>query len=310
MKSRRLFIVVLAATAATATGCSSAAPVSKAAALPALGPVPTITSPEQIALPIDDITPTKTQVAELIQASALATIQCVKSFGLDLSMAQTTDYSHVLPTYGDQEFGTLYGYFDPQNVATVGYNLATSLAAVPESQLTDSQSVVYFGEDGNQKPVTTFDGKSVPKGGCQQAGGDAVGGIVIPHRGADLPDGGPHLPQTDPRMNSVDARWSACMKADGYAYASPLDALADPRWVQQGAPVTSASEPTRLEIQVAEADMACKQSTNLVGQAVAIETAYENQYIDTHRAALSQYRQNLVARLRKAAAIVSAAGQI
>ncbi|MCL2483519.1 MAG: hypothetical protein FWF43_08935, partial [Propionibacteriaceae bacterium] len=45
------------------------------------------------------------------------------------------------------------------------------------------------------------------------------------------------------------------------------------------------------------ADMNCKISTNLVGVAVAVQSAYDQVYIDSHRDALNTWKQKLDALL-------------
>src|SRR5262249_27537689 len=116
-----------------------------------------------------------------------------------------------------------------------------------------------------------------------------------------LPDGGPAVPVKDPRMVAVDAAWSTCMKDKGFHYANPVAALTDPQWTPKGSGPTT---PTTKEVAVATADLACKRSTNLMGVAVAVETAYDQQYIASHRAQLAAYAKHLQARVDHAAQLV------
>ncbi len=64
------------------------------------------------------------------------------------------------------------------------------------------------------------------------------------------------------------AKWSACMRAFGYDYATPFAAGADKRWA-----ATAAASP--IEIQTAERDISCKLQTNLLGVEYAVQSAYE-----------------------------------
>ena len=67
-----------------------------------------------------------------------------------------------------------------------------------------------------------------------------------------------------------------------YSYATPWDADADPRWHEESSGAGSTVTHSRDEIATATADMSCKQSTNFMGIAVAVETAYDNQYISAN----------------------------
>lgn len=95
-----------------------------------------------------------------------------------------------------------------------------------------------------------------------------------------LPSGGPPIPVGDSRMIAATKKWSACMAEVGQTYTSPLDALTDARWREEAAPSEGQKE-------VAKSDVKCKQETNLVGTAVAIQAAYDGVYIETHREALT-----------------------
>lgn len=66
------------------------------------------------------------------------------------------------------------------------------------------------------------------------------------------------------------------MKEKGFSFESPIDAIGDPAW--QGGSVTAE------QISAAVADVDCKISTNLVGIGVAVQSAYDQRYIDEHRA--------------------------
>lgn len=71
------------------------------------------------------------------------------------------------------------------------------------------------------------------------------------------------------------------MKAKGFALDSPLSATIA-AWYRE--------KPASAEqIAAATADVQCKISTNLVGIGVALQAAYDQQYIDAHRAELDAF---------------------
>jgi hypothetical protein len=130
----------------------------------------------------------------------------------------------------------------------------------------------------------------------------------MPADSGQLPDGGPKVPPTDPRIVDANARWSDCMKSKGFSYASPWAAYFDPKWRSMPRPGTLSRTHTPQEIATATADQDCKLSTNLMGIAVAVEAAYDKQYIDSHAAALSAFKLSLDDRLAKARRIIATGG--
>lgn len=106
-----------------------------------------------------------------------------------------------------------------------------------------------------------------------------------------LPDGGPTVPSGDPTYVAAVADWSGCMTERGYTYTDPQAALGDPRWSQDRA----SDQASAAQIATAVADVECKISTNLIGVAVAVQSAYDQQYIQSHADQLSAYRTHLLA---------------
>jgi hypothetical protein len=108
--------------------------------------------------------------------------------------------------------------------------------------------------------------------------------------------------EADPRAAAVASAWHSCMLTKGYGYATPAEALADPRWAPGTATSESQVKNHALQISVAIADARCQQKVNFGGMRLALLTAYQNQLIRAHEQELKQYvRQvaTLVARARK-----------
>ncbi|MFF2080185.1 hypothetical protein ACFVXG_36170 [Kitasatospora sp. NPDC058162] len=269
---------------------------------PPIGLVPVIDRPEQIALPLDGYEPTAEQAATISRASHLVTARCMKDFGLQAPQETYDVYTQAVTAA--RERTRLYGYFAPAKAADKGYDRNQT---VPGSALSRDVTAVLYGTDSAGKPVTSFNGRPVPKGGCWQAGADALGGPPpLPGTAQALPGQGPRIPLTDPRLSAAYAQWSACMKDKGYTYASPADAYSDRRW---GAPATpaAAAPPARHgdEVATAQADIACKISLNTVGQVVAVEAAYDNQYIAGNTDTLRGFARQVDARTRQAQAVIA-----
>ena len=189
-----------------------------------------------------------------------------------------------------------YGVSDPQAVRTYGYEMPAwtmgSTSPVTLGSLPESVRSVLLGT------AASYHGRSVPAGGCvaeaqqelaqigisatvQQSGGQDVSDVA-----AEIRSDGFQRAQSDPRVLKAFTRWSACMSAHGYSYATPTDAGADPRWPSSG-PADAA------EIQTAEQDLACKQQVNLIGVEVAVESDYENAAIAQNAQAMQQAKADV-----------------
>jgi hypothetical protein len=83
----------------------------------------------------------------------------------------------------------------------------------------------------------------------------------------------------------VQQKWSNCMKAKGYDFSSVKESV--DKYIRIPSPATSEEKAT------AEVDIQCKIETNLVGVAAAVQSAYDEQYIDSHREALQTWRQQI-----------------
>lgn len=244
---------------------------------------------------------------ELHQAIDAVTARCVKTYGLPSIPTMSADFEDV--ALQNRARNQLYGFFDPGVTATKGYDVETVMSGHPV-QPTEADIAVLSGHSGTGAVVTTYDGKPIPAGGCHQVGVDAVDGDPpTPGSGVSLPDGGPPVPIGDPRVVRADTRWSACMKAEGYSYANPADAYADAKWRPVG---NTLSRPDatrkREERATATADMACKQETDFMGVAIAVQSAYDRQYIASHSAALKAFTEHLDDRVEKAAQIMATDG--
>lgn len=272
---------------------------------PPLGPIPVITSVDRITLPIDSYEVTVEQTRTLFRASTVVTQRCVRSYGLSYPAPQWGAAFSDTPRELKKR-SVVYGFFDPAAPKSKGYDAVSRSSAPPA--VSDGVLAVLDGVDKANKPVTVYGGKAVPDRGCLGRGRAEVGDPPMPADSNELPDGGPKVPATDPRMVDANAKWSRCMKSKGFSYASPWAAYFDPKWRSFSAPGAVSRTHTPEEIATATADLDCKLSTNLMGVAVAVETAYDKQYIDSHTAALSAFKRSLDDRLAKAQRLIASGG--
>lgn len=99
----------------------------------------------------------------------------------------------------------------------------------------------------------------------------------------------------DARLKEVFAEWSKCMEVRGHSYGTPLEAANDPAW-------QTSSASTR-ELEVAVADVKCKEEQNVVGAWFAIESEYERKDIENNRQYLEGVRRSIDRSVRNAADI-------
>ncbi|MFG2720896.1 hypothetical protein ACGFW5_21740 [Streptomyces sp. NPDC048416] len=284
-------------------GCSGRASRPPA---PALGPIPTITSVDAIHVPIDAYIPTSAQFLALQKAADVVSARCMRGYGLPYHPPVMDGFDGFARQ--NKVRTALYGFFDLSTARGKGYDteLASPDGTSGEVPYTPTEMGVLRGQSATGTTVATYKDKKVPAGGCRQQGIAAIGGPPVVPTAEALPEQGPVVPSDEPHMKAVNARWSACMRDKGFDYPDPWAAYTSPKWrsAAAGSSLRQASH-TSEEIATATADVECKLSTNLVGVAVAVEIAYDRQYIEAHSAQLAQFQRALDDRLRTAARLTS-----
>jgi hypothetical protein len=228
---------------------------------PDVGVVAYVDSPTQIVRPIDEFMPTNEQTVAIFVQYLELVQTCVVEAGSDLRVGlQDGSGSHLSQDFQynrAREFthSQTWGLFNPDDVQQVGYG------------------------DGRDVTLSWLE----PSGPVVQDCAARVASVAPPgtpifDRPEALPGGGPESIMADSRYQEAEAEWAECMAENGFDYATPIEAIAnnymDPK--------------TATAMAVANADVACKISTNLVGKAVAIQSAYDNLYIEENRDVLQK----------------------
>ncbi|AMW12987.1 hypothetical protein A4E84_27945 [Streptomyces qaidamensis] len=99
-----------------------------------------------------------------------------------------------------------------------------------------------------------------------------------------------------PEVQKAFQQWSECMKTKGFAYAQPMDAAEDSRFL-------SADEATELEKDTAVADVACRDKANVEKTWFDAEARIQEQEISKSRAALDEQRAGIKTAVAKARAL-------
>lgn len=280
------------AVAAAMSGCGGTA-----AASPAPVPTPVLSSTAQLRLPITSYELSNTQNAEVEYLGQLYTQECMHGFGFEylpgLSVSSIAENTRVTAELNSRR----YGLSDPVAAATYGYHIPSwaenAAAPIPFPPQGTPEFRVLTGN-----PAGSYHGRPVPSGGCTgeasarlaaagvDAGAQASGGPDQSALVQQIANQGFSRAQSDPRVRAVDARWAACMRSAGDAYATPF--LAAEHW-NLNAPVST------TEIQTAEHDIACKKQVNLIGVEFAVESDYENAAIARNTQALAADRAEIAA---------------
>ncbi|WP_433515258.1 hypothetical protein ACQP2T_06340 [Nonomuraea sp. CA-143628] len=246
---------------------------------PTLGAIPVVTSRTPMAMPLDPVMTSLSDIALLDKAGELKATDCMHSLGF-------TDWTPT--TLGalteDKDMDPL-GYLPPADVAQSGYpstfidRSSDTNASQAVSPSSDALRAYLGGED------QTAAGTAVPAGGCAAVGDTQLKGsaTVLPVDPRMLAGEAMSSAMRDSRMQAVFASWSACMAGRGFQYDTPFDAQNDSRWGERTATTVAGTE----EKSVAAADAACEQAINLVGHYKAVETAYQKQLLDAHRSELT-----------------------
>ena len=236
---------------------------------PAIGRVTTPTDPAHVVRPIDEYLPEPEFVLRLARVERARELACLRGAD-DRQVEWPLDEEEVLAfLQGGRKDrvvrAKLWGFFDPQ-ASRLGYSRSSDVPGAIESGIPAGVAFEEFSTCA-QEAADAF-----PLG---NGGGAYSAGYV-----SSLPDGGPPLPTGDSRVESVVEAWSACMGERGFDYPDPVSAEFDPRWGGGTASVTPE------QIATATADMDCKTETNLVGIELAVQSAYDQEYIESHWEAL------------------------
>lgn len=289
--------VVLIAVAASVTlsACSGGGGTGSAgssAAEPALPPIGEVTRTQQVVRPIDAYLPSTEEVQKVVAVNTEVMNRCLTSHGLSGGYAPADDPSQV-PIFiaelasDNSVRNDLWGFFDTNTAgySRFGYKRPPS----------ESGDIVVTMPKGPHDVVKACDaGANSPLPG---------GSASMPEFLVDihsLPQRGPQVPLSDSRWLAAQKRWSKCMEAAGFAgYTTPLDAMFDKKWEPEYDKRGSlgGGGASSEEVATATADIVCKQKTNLVGVGLAVQSAYDQQYIATNRQALGEYRTKITSYL-------------
>lgn len=258
---------------------------------------PALVQAASLHLPVESYMLADADLTLVARARARLVERCLDGFGIHLAMPDPGASSAFGPrTLMDRR----YGITDAHLAAVDGFGLGPrdpSLAPPqPKPDLSVDARTALSGQG-----ASVVNGKQVPRGGCLtqadrqlDAGNPANVDTALPQR---LQFATFEQSQHDPTVLAAISAWSSCMQAAGYRYASPLDAVSDPRF-------TDSTHPSRQEIRTAVADVRCKERTNLVGIWFSTESAMQRQEIARSSDAFASALRALRSRVDRARIVV------
>jgi hypothetical protein len=271
-------------------GAGCGRPASTTAGDRADQPVPRLLRSADLRLPLDAYLATPAEVSELTRGHLALLRRCMARYGFDYP--RTAPPAQAAPRTRNER---RYGLTDPTAAAVRGYRLvdrdaAGSAARPAPPALPPGGEAVLTGSPGR-----TVAGRPVPPDGCAGEASRGLSAGVPPDADSGLPqrlsaDSFAHS-RGDPRVQAVTRQWAGCMKAAGLDYADPFGPLGDRRF---------RGPLTRAETTAAQADVACKRQTNLVGVWFTVESTYQHTLIDTNATALEPAGRALRAQLTAA----------
>ncbi|MFI1658131.1 hypothetical protein ACH4ZU_24935 [Streptomyces sp. NPDC020472] len=251
-----------------------------------------------LSLPLETYMQTYQDTVALDQASRNLQEKCMADYGfsVELPLAGTTPP----PNDNDANMERRYGLTDRQAAARYGYGLPEALTRqvrqkMPE--LTDEQVQVLTGHSRPTMPNApgaaraagpapeSYKGKKIHKGGCF---GWAKGKLTQPTAEdltfvSELNGNSFTESMRAPAVKQALAGWSQCMKAEGYAAATPFEAA-------EIAPHAEGGPASKEEIAVATAEIDCKERTDLVAVWFAEESKIQKAQIAEHQDKLNGAR--------------------
>ncbi|MCM0676613.1 hypothetical protein NCC78_18250 [Micromonospora phytophila] len=301
-------MAALAVLAATVTGCGADDAASTGGGAPAATPA----AGGEVVLPIDAYALTTVDVGRLGHARTLLAGDCMRRFGFTFdAQAVEADLRDQVKDVGLHGNLRRYGVTDDAVATRYGYHLASTVeapaAATGEArsdhglgQLTAAKEAVLFGTTADGKALAQVGGQQVPRGGClgeartRIADAGQLGESAVVSR---ISAESFQRSLNDPAVTAAIGRWSACMKAQGHSYPSPLEVAA----------TFDLENPTvaAKEVATARADVACKRQVDLVTVWTRFEETYQKSQIEKHAQELQRLKADRAEQLKRVSAVVT-----
>jgi hypothetical protein len=253
-------------------------------------------------LPLEAYEETFPESQTVLQAQFILEGQCMRQYGFTYS--QTVDPDSTPLNYDASNMARRYGLSDLAQAQSMGYNVAMASSGGGSGQpsLSSAENLVLTGsaDPGMPPPTgapsTSYEGKSIPAGGCVGQAQRKLGSLPTNLLADSLDGQSLTASQSNPTVIAVIGKWSACMKQHGFTVDSPYDA-------SQLSSQLGSSTGSQLDITIAVDDVTCKQSTGLISTWFKVESQIQDQYIESNQLQLQQQQTELTDEVKSATAI-------
>ncbi|MEV5357789.1 hypothetical protein [Streptomyces sp. NPDC052693] len=231
-----------------------------------------------LSLPVEKYLVGYTDVVDWQRAQRDLWVSCMARFGFD-SFTPPIPGAHPPIEFNDANMPRRYGASDAGHAAVHGYHLPPQQSDEPPvwEPAAGAESAVFLGR-GPEVSGGTYNGIQVPEGGCRAETERELGHLRQSEEASEVNAASMTSSLKRPAVQKAIADWAACMRGKGHAFTDPY----------KPAESFDLSTPTASdkEIEVATADVACKEQTNLIGVWHAEESALQTQAIAAEKAAL------------------------
>ncbi|MFJ7329613.1 hypothetical protein ACIQVN_25645 [Streptomyces cyaneofuscatus] len=245
-----------------------------------------------LALPVEAYIFSEAEIARLTRAMSSLAVDCMKEAGF----TYRPDSSEA-PDIGVMD--RRYGIANSHTAQTYGYHFPDPPTGQDGTAdpLSEAARVTLAG-----KPLA--DGSFDPGGGCigkaKKRLAGSVDGFGPDEVARTLNLSSYARSQKDPRVLAAFRDWSSCMRAKGYRYDSPMDAIDDPAFAGKKA--------DQKEISTARADVECKKKTGLISAWFDVETELQRTEIEKDPEPFARIERHKTDQLKRAAAELGESG--
>ncbi|MEU8841600.1 hypothetical protein AB0D97_21105 [Streptomyces roseus] len=254
-----------------------------------------------LVLPVEAYLQSYEQSTTIEQASRKLQVDCMSDFGFSIKFPPLG--VNPPPSNNSANTPRRYGITNAKEAAERGYQLKEAQGGErPQNfKLTDAETAVLTGRKsrtrGAEPAPATYQGKAIPKDGCQGWAFDKIGArldFTLPEK---LSYESLNRSQESPRVQAALTAWSACMRESGYEVPHPFEAI-------KRAPDTVVGSPSQSEINVAVADVECKKKVDLVAIWYAEDAQIQRDQIAHNALVLDELRKKNSSAVKAAEAVL------
>ncbi|MBD0708615.1 hypothetical protein BU197_09455 [Streptomyces sp. CBMA291] len=239
-----------------------------------------------LVLPLQQYMQTYKESVVIERAARGLQTECMAEFGFTIVFPPAG--VNPPPNADDANMSRRYGITERDLAEKYGYGIPPDAVEHPAPpRLTPAAIAVLTGRkalDPRAEPApATYQGKKIPKDGCQGSAFDRIGARIDFGLSSRLDHDSLVKSQETPEVQAVIKAWSGCMRKKGYEVADPYAATDLVRRVE-------GVETSGKEIAAALADIDCKKEVDLVRIWHTVDAALQARQVEQNQLALQQLK--------------------